>query len=197
MLKPFLRRLGGGHALTQAEAAEAMGLIMAGEATAAQIGAFAMALRVRGETVEEIAGCAMAMRACAAGISVESPHLIDTCGTGGDGASTFNISTAVAFVAAAGGAMVAKHGNRAVSSHCGSADVMEALGARLDLGPSAVTECLTRSGSGSCSRRTTMRRCATRPRHAAKSACGLSSDPGLVTILLGPAASCSASSTLT
>lgn len=148
MIRPFLKTLSQGRSLRREEAEAAMGLIMDGEATPAQIGAFAMGLRLKGESVAEIAGCAAVMRARAAGVRCAAERLIDTCGTGGDGASTFNISTAAAFVAAAGGAVVAKHGNRAVSSACGSADVMEALGVRLDIGVAGVERCLAEVGFG-------------------------------------------------
>src|SRR3712207_4933982 len=106
--------------------------MLAGEATPAQVGAFAVALRMKGETEEEILGAAEAMRACATRIHPKAQVVLDTCGTGGDGAHTFNISTAVAFVAAGAGVTVAKHGNRAVSSRCGSADVLAALGLSLE-----------------------------------------------------------------
>jgi anthranilate synthase/phosphoribosyltransferase len=125
--------------LTVAEAEAAMTQIMQGEATPAQIGAFLIALRIKGESVSEIAGCASAMRRSA--IAVRPRHresLVDTCGTGGDGAGTFNISTTAAFVVAGAGQPVAKHGNRSISSQCGSADVLEALGVNLDLSPEQV-----------------------------------------------------------
>jgi anthranilate phosphoribosyltransferase len=137
-----------GRPLSRHEAREAVGAVLAGEATAAQLGAFLAALRVRGETVEELTGAAEAVRAAATRVVVAAPAVVDTCGTGGDGRGTFNISTAAAIVASAGGAVVAKHGNRSVSSRCGSADVLEALGARLDLGPEAIARLigLTRLG---------------------------------------------------
>lgn len=125
-----------------------MRLIMTGEATPAQIGGFLVGLRMKGETVEEIAAAAAVMRELATQVHVTSPHLIDTCGTGGDAAGTFNISTTVAFVAAAAGAHVAKHGNRSISSRSGSADVLEAAGVRLDLTPEQVAECIKRVGVG-------------------------------------------------
>jgi anthranilate phosphoribosyltransferase len=125
-----------------------MGEIMRGEATPAQIAAFITALRCKGETVEEITGCARAMRAEASTISLDQEIVLDTCGTGGDGASTFNISTATALVAAGAGVTVAKHGNRAVSSKCGSADVLEGLGVKIDLPPDAVKECIEEVGIG-------------------------------------------------
>jgi anthranilate synthase/phosphoribosyltransferase len=136
-----------GNDLTQEQAAEAMGQLMSGRATPAQIGAFLTGLRLKGETVEEIAGMALAMRERAARIRVEGP-LLDTCGTGGDNSGSVNVSTAAAFVAAGAGAKVAKHGNRAMSSGCGSADVLEALGARIDLEPEQVAACVNDVGIG-------------------------------------------------
>ncbi len=126
-----------------------MRMLMQGEATDAQIGAVLVALRMKGETPQEIAAAAQVMRELSAKVPVrDTNHLVDTCGTGGDGASTFNISTAVAFVAAAGGAKVAKHGNRSVSSSTGSADVLEAAGVNLDLTPEQVAECVETVGVG-------------------------------------------------
>ncbi|MBE9515496.1 MAG: anthranilate phosphoribosyltransferase [Proteobacteria bacterium] len=125
-----------------------MRLIMTGEATQAQIGGFLVGLRMKGETIEEIAAAATVMRELATHVGVSGPHLVDTCGTGGDGASTFNISTAAAFVAAAAGAKVAKHGNRSISSKSGSADVLEAAGVNLDLNAEQVAECVNEVGVG-------------------------------------------------
>ena len=134
----------------QAEEAEAvMNQIMSGGATEAQIGAYLMGLRMKGETPDEITGSARAMRANATPIPVRrNTDLLDTCGTGGDRSGTFNISTTVAFVAAAGGIPVAKHGNRAATSQCGSADVLAALGVNLDLTPEQVGQCIDEVGIG-------------------------------------------------
>jgi len=134
--------------LNEAEAEAVMGQIMAGEATPAQIGAFLIALRLKGETVEEITGCARAMRAHATPVHPRRRELVDTCGTGGDGAGTFNISTAAAFVVAGAGLAVAKHGNRSVSSRCGSADVLETLGVNLELTPEQIASCIDQVGIG-------------------------------------------------
>ena len=124
-------------------------LIMSGNATPAQIGAVLMALRTKGESVQEIAGAAMAMRDASRKVIVDVPHLLDTCGTGGSGShKLFNVSTAVAFVAAAGGAHVAKHGNRAASSKSGSADVLELAGVNLELTPEQVARCISEVGIG-------------------------------------------------
>jgi anthranilate phosphoribosyltransferase len=133
--------------LTEAEAASAFQAIMHGDATPSQIAGFAVALRMKGETVDELAGFARTMRAMATPITVTG-DLLDTCGTGGDGLSTFNISTLAGIVAAACGARVAKHGNRAASSACGSADVLEQLGVKIDLGPEGVARCIDEAGIG-------------------------------------------------
>jgi len=134
--------------LTQAEAESAMDEIMTGAATPAQVGGYLMALRMKTETVEEIAGSALSMRRAANHPPVHRDNLIDTCGTGGDGANTFNISTTVAFVVAGAGLPVAKHGNRSVSSKSGSADVLAALGVNLSLTPEQVGECIEQIGIG-------------------------------------------------
>ncbi len=134
--------------LSAEEMGQVMHTIMTGQATPAQIGGFLIGLRMKGETVDEIAAAARVMRALASGVQVRGDHVVDTCGTGGDGASTFNISTASAFVTAAAGGQVAKHGNRSVSSSCGSADVLEAAGVNLDLSPEQVSECVARLGVG-------------------------------------------------
>lgn len=142
MLKELIGKVVAGENLTRPEAEEAMELIMAGEATPAQIGALLTALRLKGETVEEITGFALTMRRRATTVPCSDPGVVDTCGTGGDGANTFNISTTAALVVAGAGARVAKHGNRSVSSRCGSADVLEQLGVSLDLGPDDLARCL-------------------------------------------------------
>jgi anthranilate phosphoribosyltransferase len=143
-MRAQLARVLGGDRLGEAEAAEAMATIMDGAATPAQIGALLAALAVRGETEDEVVGFARAMRARAT--KLRSQGAIDTCGTGGDGAGTFNISTLASFVVAACGVSVAKHGNRSSGGQCGSADVLEALGLRLDPGPEAVQRSLDEAG---------------------------------------------------
>lgn len=125
-----------------------MRLIMSGGATDAQIGGFLIALRCKGESIDEIAAAAEVMRELAGKVHVKGDYLIDTCGTGGDGANTFNISTTCAFVVAAAGGRVAKHGNRSVSSSCGSADVLEAAGVNLDLTAEQVACCVNELGVG-------------------------------------------------
>ncbi len=132
--------------LTQEEAAQAMRQIMEGGATPAQIAAFLIALRMKGESIEEITGCARVMREKAIHIRAPYPNVIDTCGTGGDGSQTFNISTTAAFVVAAAGVPVAKHGNRAMSSRCGSADLLQALGVAIELTPEMAETCLAEVG---------------------------------------------------
>lgn len=133
------------RSLSEEEAAAAMEEIMTGYASPAQFGAFVTALRLKGETVDEIVGMARVMRAKAVRVDFDGA-LLDTCGTGGDASGSFNVSTAAAFVAAGAGARVAKHGNRAMSSRCGSADVLEALGARIDLTAEQVAYCLREAG---------------------------------------------------
>ncbi|MCC7362266.1 MAG: anthranilate phosphoribosyltransferase [Anaerolineales bacterium] len=148
MLKPYIALAIKRQDLTAEQAEAAMHLIMTGQATPAQIGAYLIALRMKGETIDEIAGSARAMRGVAVPVSVDlgGRAVYDTCGTGGDGAGTFNISTAAAFVVAGAGRTVAKHGNRAASSQCGSADVLAALGLNLDLTPEQVSQALDEVG---------------------------------------------------
>jgi anthranilate phosphoribosyltransferase len=147
-IQQALARLVDGASLERAEAREVMGQIMRGEATPAQMGAFLAALRAKGETADEIAGCAEAMREHVVGVRPRRDDLVDTAGTGGDGARTLNISTAAGLVAAAAGAGVAKHGNRAVSSASGSADVLEALGFKLELPPERIARSIDELGFG-------------------------------------------------
>ncbi len=134
--------------LSGEEMTSVMRAIMSGETTESQIGGFLIGLRMKGETVEEIAAAATVMRELATPVQVDVEHLVDTCGTGGDGSSTFNISTASAFVVAGAGARVAKHGNRSASSSSGSADVLEAAGVNLDLTPQQVAQCIQEVGVG-------------------------------------------------
>jgi len=153
MIKETIAKVVVGVDLAEAEMVATMNEIMTGEATPAQIGAFITALRMKGETVEEITGAAKVMRDKAtkiiSGIDVAAGEvLVDTCGTGGDGAGTFNVSTAAAFVVAGAGVPVAKHGNRSVSSHCGSADVLEALEVNLNMSPERVGLCVKETGIG-------------------------------------------------
>jgi anthranilate phosphoribosyltransferase len=148
MIDSAIATLVDGRDLLGEEAHAAMMQVMSGQATPAQIAGFLIALRMKGETVEEITGCARAMRAHVTPALPQHETLVDTAGTGGDGAHTFNISTSAALVAAAAGAFVAKHGNRAVSSRSGSADVLEALGVRIDLTPEDVAACIDEVGFG-------------------------------------------------
>ena len=146
-MKEAVRTVVAGHGLSAAEAHDAFGHIMDGRATDAQIAAFMVGLRMKGETVDEITGAARAMREHATPVTPASiERLVDTCGTGGDESGTFNISTAAALVAAGAGARVAKHGNRAVSSGSGSADVLEALGVRITVGPEVMKRCIDELG---------------------------------------------------
>lgn len=147
MIREAIDTLVSGQSLTMEQAAGVMDEIMSGEATPAQFGAFVTALRLKGETVEEIAGMAQVMRERAVPVAASGP-VVDTCGTGGDGSQTFNISTTVAFVVAGAGLKVAKHGNRGMSSGCGSADVLEQLGVKIDLGAREVENCLDQVGIG-------------------------------------------------
>ncbi len=150
MLKPYLAKIMQFKDLTAEEAEAAMGVIMSGQATPAQIGGYLVALHMKGETIDEVLGSARAMRRVASPVplAVNGDPVIDTAGTGGDGAHTFNISTAAAFVIAGAGRKVAKHGNRAASSLCGSADVLAALGVNLDLTPEQVAACIEQVGIG-------------------------------------------------
>ena len=148
MIQEAITKLLDGKQLARAEARAVMDQIMLGEATPAQIGGFLVALRAKGENPEEIAGCAEAMRAHVLAVTPKRNDLVDTAGTGGDGAHTINISTAAALVAAAAGAAVAKHGNRAVSSACGSADVLEALGFNLEQEPERISRSIDELGFG-------------------------------------------------
>lgn len=147
MIKEAISALVSGQSLSMDGAAQVMSEIMEGQVTPAQFGAFVTALRLKGETVEEIAGLARTMRSKAIQVRVNGP-LVDTCGTGGDGSATFNISTVAAFVVAGAGLKVAKHGNRAMSSQCGSADVLEALGVKIELTAQQVERCLEEVGIG-------------------------------------------------
>ena len=147
MIREAIGALVSGRSLTMEEAASVMEEIMEGKATPAQLGAFLTALRIKGETAEEIAGLASVMRAKATRVLIAEP-VLDIVGTGGDGANTFNISTTAAFVAAGAGLKVAKHGNRAASSQCGSADVLEALGVRIELNAEQVQRCIEQVGIG-------------------------------------------------
>lgn len=148
MISEALSKMVNGQDLQEQEMASVMGEIMDGNATDAQIGAFMTALRMKGETIDEVAGAALAMRRRAIRIDARSSVVVDTCGTGGDGAGTFNISTTAAFVVTAAGLTVAKHGNRAVSSGCGSADLLEALGVNINAGIDKVEECVQEVGIG-------------------------------------------------
>lgn len=147
-LKDAIRKVVDRQDLTESEAHAALGVIMDGEATPAQIAAFITALRMKGEAVEEIAGCARAMRERAQRIRPRVDDLVDVVGTGGDRVNTFNISTTTAFVVAGAGAYVAKHGNRAVSRRSGAADVLEALGVNIHVGPEVVEGCIEDIGIG-------------------------------------------------
>ncbi len=147
MIREAIDTLVSGNSLTLEQAAGVMNEIMNGEATSAQFGSFVTALRLKGETVHEIAGMARAMREKAIPVATSGP-VVDTCGTGGDASQTFNISTTAAFVVAGAELKVAKHGNRGMSSGCGSADVLDALGVKIDLGAKEVEKCLDEVGIG-------------------------------------------------
>jgi anthranilate phosphoribosyltransferase len=146
-LRPLLARVAAGERLSEAEAETAFEIIMSGDATPSQMGGLLMGLRVRGETVDEITGAARIMRSKAVTITAP-PGAIDTCGTGGDGSGTFNVSTATALILAGAGVPVAKHGNRALSSRSGSADVLTALGVNIDCDMAIVERCLHEIGIG-------------------------------------------------
>jgi anthranilate phosphoribosyltransferase len=153
MIKEAIAKVVENNDLTENEMVEVMNEIMSGQATDAQIGSFITALRMKGETIDEISGAARVMREKATRIetgvdTAAGEILMDTCGTGGDGSGTFNVSTTTAFVVAGAGLPVAKHGNRSISSHCGSADVLEALGVNLNLTPEQVGECVREVGIG-------------------------------------------------
>jgi len=138
MIKPFLHKILTGSGLTREEASQAFDIIMDGHASPAQIAGLLIALKQKGETTDEVAGFVTSMRRHSVQISLDDPNAVDGCGTGGDGAHTFNISTAAAIVTAAAGVTVAKHGNRSISSKCGSADILEALVGNIDPGPETV-----------------------------------------------------------
>lgn len=148
MIQEAIAKLVEKNNLSQQEAEQVMSEIMEGKATDAQIAAFLISLRMKGETIEEITACAKIMREKANRINPKANYLVDTCGTGGDKSGTFNISTASAFVAAGAGVAVAKHGNKSVSSKCGSADVLAALGVNVQLEPKMVEKCIEKTGIG-------------------------------------------------
>ena len=148
MFRDYLAKIIDRKNLTQSEMSEMIGMIFSGEVTDAQVGAFMAALATKGETFEELAGAAQAMRRKALRIEAPGQTVVDTCGTGGDGANTFNISTTTAFVVAGCGVTVAKHGNRSVSSKCGSADLLENLGINLNTAPEIVEEAIAEIGIG-------------------------------------------------
>jgi len=145
--KNLIAKAASGAVLTAAESSLAFDRIMSGQATPAQMGALLMALRIRGETIEEIIGAVRTLRARMYGV-IAPPDAIDVVGTGGDASGSYNISTCAAFIVAGAGVTVAKHGNRAVSSHCGAADVLAALGVRIDLTPDVVSHCIAEVGIG-------------------------------------------------
>ena len=147
MIREAISTVTEGGSLTEDQAARVMDQIMTGEATPSQFGAFVTALRIKGETVDEIAGMARVMRDKSLHVEVDGP-VADTCGTGGDSSGTFNVSTTAGFVVAGAGVKVAKHGNRAMSGACGSADVLEGLGVNIDLSPDSVARCIDDAGMG-------------------------------------------------
>ncbi|MDP3815331.1 anthranilate phosphoribosyltransferase, partial [Pseudomonas sp.] len=147
-IKEALNRVVSQLDLSTAEMQDVMREIMTGQCTDAQIGAFLMGLRMKSESIDEIVGAVQLMRELAAPVRIEAARLVDTCGTGGDGMNIFNVSTAAAFVVAAAGGQVAKHGNRAVSGKSGSADLLEAAGVYLNLTPEQVARCVESVGVG-------------------------------------------------
>ena len=148
MVRDILEQIAAGQDLSREQAQHVFAGIMAGDWTPAQIGALLMGLRMKGQRVEELVGATLALRACMTRVEVSTDHLLDTCGTGGDALSTFNISTVSAVVAAAGGARVAKHGNRSMVSRSGSADVLEAAGLPMDMTPEMVAQSIEKIGIG-------------------------------------------------
>lgn len=146
MIQTYLSKLIGGASLTRSEANEAMNSIMSGDAPAIQIAAFLVAMRMKGENSEEVTGFVESMRSNATPVAADAESILDMCGTGGDGAGTFNISTIASLVVAAGGITVAKHGNRAVSSKCGSADLFSALGVNIEMPVERLSDCLNEIG---------------------------------------------------
>lgn len=147
-MKTYLEKAMAGQDLTQEETSAAFDVIMSGEATSAQIGGFLVAMRMKGESPAELAGGALSMRKHAVQIDAGDLHVVDTCGTGGDGSQSFNISTTAAFVSAGAGVPVAKHGNRCITSKCGSADLLSALGVNLDVPKETVEACIREAGIG-------------------------------------------------
>lgn len=147
-MKDFIQKLSERHDLTREEAATAMRIIMEGQATDTQIAGFLIALKLKGEHPNELLGFVEVMREKAVKVTINDPDAVDLCGTGGDGAGTFNISTVASFVVAGAGVTVAKHGNRSISSSCGSADVLRALGVNIDLVPEKVEACINTIGIG-------------------------------------------------
>ena len=148
MIRKAIEKVVDYHDLSEHEMAEVMGEIMEGRASSAQIGSFVTALRMKGETIAEVTGAARMIRQKATFIDASSNNILDTCGTGGDRANTFNISTTTAFVAAGAGLTVAKHGNVSVSSQCGSADLLEELGVNIDAEPEVTEQCIQEIGIG-------------------------------------------------
>lgn len=148
MIKECIKKLVDGQDLSLAESQEAMDEIMTGSATPSQIASLITALRIKGETPEEITGFAKVMRSHAVKLDLKSEYFVDTCGTGGDVSGTFNISTIASFIASGAGVIIAKHGNRAVSSKCGSADLLEKLGVKIDLPSEKIAECIDAVGIG-------------------------------------------------